>query len=219
MDGTAPLSVVATGFALGWGVAWVPGPINAEILRRGTRRGFGAAFVVGAGASCGDFCWALALSLGTASLARDFVLEGLLAVASSVLLGGLAIHFLRGGWRSLRAAGRGEEPPTGSPAFESRRGGWLLGFLAALTSPFNFAFWLGVAGNQAGVGAGTAGSLVFAASVVTGALTWCVVLSTASRLGAHLPGAWTDAALRFAAAAFLIVLALRTLDHLNSQDW
>ncbi len=210
MDAPAPLVLAATGFALGWGVAWVPGPINAEILRRGTREGFGAGFVVGAGASCGDFCWALALSLGAGSLAGSPGIRRGLAAASTLLLAGLAAVFLRGAWRSLRAALRGEEPPRGAAALESRSGGWLLGFLAALTSPFNLAFWLGVAGQQAARGAGPARSLLFAGSVVAGALTWCVALSAGSRLGARLPGAATDAALRATAAGFLLWMGGRT---------
>ena len=101
IDGPSPLALAATGFALGWNVAWVPGPINAEILRRGGRGGFGAAFVVGAGASCADFCWALAVSLGAGALAKAEGLRTGLAVVSVVLLAGLAALFLRGAWRSF----------------------------------------------------------------------------------------------------------------------
>ena len=210
MEPPDPLALAATGAALGWGVAWVPGPINAEILRRGARDGFAAAFVVGAGASCGDFLWALALSLGAGSLAESPAVQRVLAGTSAVLLAGLAFLFLRGAWRSLAAARRGEGAPPGPALFESRRGGWLLGFLAALTSPFNMAFWLGVAGQQAARGAGPGLSLLFAGSVVAGALSWCVVLSTASRYGARLPSAAWDAALRAVAAGFLLWLAART---------
>ena len=84
------------------------------------------------------------------------------------------------------------------------RGGFLLGFLAALTSPFNLAFWTGVVGQQAARGAGTGGSILFASSVLAGALTWCVALSASSRFGARLPGAAWDAALRAVAAGFLL---------------
>jgi len=206
----SPLALAATGFALGWNVAWVPGPINAEILRRGGRGGFGAAFVVGAGASCADFCWALAVSLGAGALARAEGLRTGLAVVSVVLLAGLAALFLRGAWRSLGYARRGEPLPAGGAAFESRRGGFLLGYLAALTSPFNLAFWTAAVGQVAAQGAGPGGSLLFAGCVVSGALTWCVVLSTASRFGAHLPSAAWDAALRAVAAGFLLFLAVRT---------
>jgi threonine/homoserine/homoserine lactone efflux protein len=206
----ALLPLFVTGFALGWNVAWVPGPINAEMLRRGAARGFLASFTVGCGASCGDFCWALAVSLGAGALSGAEGLRRTLAAVSVLLLLGLAALFLRGAWRSLGAARRGEPAPGGSKAFESGRGGFLLGFLTALTSPFNLAFWGGAVGQQAARGAGTGESLLFAASVVAGALTWCTVLSTASRFGARLPGAAWDAALRALAAGFLLWVAART---------
>ena len=203
-------ALAATGFALGWNVAWVPGPINAEILRRGAQRGFAAAFVVGAGASSGDFCWAMAISLGAGALAASEGIQRGLAGLSTLLLLGLGALFLRGAFRSMRAARRGEPPAEGAAAFESGRGGFLLGFLAALTSPFNMAFWLGAVGQQAARGAGAGASLLFAGCVVAGAISWCVVLSTASRFGARLPGAALDAALRGVAAILLLVLGVRT---------
>jgi threonine/homoserine/homoserine lactone efflux protein len=204
-------ALAATGFALGWNVAWVPGPINAEMLRRGARDGFGASFAVGAGASCADFCWALAVSLGAGALAESPAVRRGLGILSVVLLVLLGALFLRGAWRSARAWRRGEPAPSGSAALESRRGGFALGFLAALTSPFNLVFWAGAVGQVAARGAGPGLSLLFAGCVVGGALSWCTVLSAASRFGARLPSALADAVLRTVAAAFLLALAARTL--------
>ena len=56
--------VVGAGLLLGWSVAWPPGPINAEMIRRGLTRGFWPAYSVGLGACTGDFLWALAVALG-----------------------------------------------------------------------------------------------------------------------------------------------------------
>ncbi|HEU4393976.1 MAG TPA: LysE family transporter [Planctomycetota bacterium] len=198
------------GFLLGWNVAWVPGPINAEILRRGARRGFGAAFVVGLGASCADFCWAAAVSLGAGAIAGAPGLRTGLAWVSTVLLAALAALFLRGAWRSARAAARREPLPDGPAPLETRRGGWLFGFGMALVSPWNLAFWVGAVGQQAVRDAGAGASLLLAGGVVAGALCWCTVLSTASRFGARLPGPAWDAALRTVAAAFLLALGART---------
>jgi threonine/homoserine/homoserine lactone efflux protein len=209
IDSPAPLALAATGFLLGWNVAWIPGPINAEILRRGARGGFGAAFAVGAGATCSDFCWATAVSLGAGTLAGSPGVRGGLAALSTVLLLVLAGVFLRGAWRSLRAARRGEALPAGSAALESARGGFLLGFLTAFTSPFNLAFWMGAIGPVAARGAGPGIALFFGASVVAGAISWCLVLSAASRFGARLPGPYLDAALRTVAAGCLLWLGVR----------
>lgn len=207
-----PVGLVAMGVALGWNVAWVPGPINAEILRRGARRGFGAAFAVGAGATCSDFLWAMAVALGAGTLARNPPLLRGLGIVSVTLLLILAAFFLRGAIRSLRAWRRGEMThPGGDSRLDSRRGGWLLGFLTALTSPFNLMVWTGAVGPVAARGAGPALTLLFGLSVVVGALSWCVCLSTASRLGARVPGPAWDAALRSVAATFFVWIAVRTI--------
>ena len=68
---TTVAATLATGAVLGWSVAWPPGPINAEIIRRGLTRGFWSAFVVGLGASCADFFWALAVALGAGALCNQ----------------------------------------------------------------------------------------------------------------------------------------------------
>jgi len=59
----APL--VLEGFAFGFSVAWPPGPINAEIVRRALSRGGGPAFAVALGASSGDAVWALVKAVST----------------------------------------------------------------------------------------------------------------------------------------------------------
>ena len=41
------VSLALYGALLGWSVAWPPGPINAEIVRRGLSRGFWPAYGVG----------------------------------------------------------------------------------------------------------------------------------------------------------------------------
>ena len=69
-------TLAATGFALGWSVAWPPGPINAEMIRRGLSRGFWPAYAVGLGASTADFFWAPLLGLYTgARLGRIVTLK------------------------------------------------------------------------------------------------------------------------------------------------
>ena len=56
----AALATIGTGLLLGWSVAWPPGPINAEMIRRGLAGRHGAALALGLGACSGDFLWALA---------------------------------------------------------------------------------------------------------------------------------------------------------------
>ena len=66
---TSPLlPLLATGFLLGWSVAWPPGPINAEIARRCLAGGFWAGFSLLLGACSGDALWAVLVSLGVGLL-------------------------------------------------------------------------------------------------------------------------------------------------------
>ena len=68
MAEAALLPLAGYGLLLGWSVAWPPGPINAEIVRRGLSRGFRPAYGVGLGASTGDAVWAIAVLLGAGVL-------------------------------------------------------------------------------------------------------------------------------------------------------
>jgi threonine/homoserine/homoserine lactone efflux protein len=62
-------NTILTGLLLGWSVAWPPGPVNAEIMRRSASLrpgigGFWYAYKVALGAGCGDFAWALGVAMG-----------------------------------------------------------------------------------------------------------------------------------------------------------
>ncbi len=163
------------GFLLGFSVAWPPGPINAEMLRRALERGFWSAASVGLGASSGDFLWALAVALATAPLRRMAALEGFLAGGSALLLFWLGWRFMRSAWRSWRARGvKGTEGPVGR--FEGAQGGFLLGLVLACTSPWNLAFWFGVLGQSEGAAAWEA-AMALASGVVIAAVLWSLAWS------------------------------------------
>jgi threonine/homoserine/homoserine lactone efflux protein len=173
------LPLILKGLILGWSIAWPPGPINSEMIRRGLTRGFWPAYAVGLGACSGDFLWALAVTLGAGALANVPGVTTVLGVISLILLVTLAFTFFRHAIRGMR----GTLPP---PArLDSSRAGYLLGIGMALSSPWNIAFWLAVVGQQAGVALGFLSSLVLATSVVIGAATWGLFLCTAVRLGAR----------------------------------
>jgi len=192
-------------------VAWPPGPINAEIVRRGLSRGFGPAFALGAGASTADFLWAVAVTLGAGTLADLPGVRPALAVISLTLLLFLAWTYLSGAVRSWRH--RGTAADSTPSRFEGTRGGYFLGVSLALSSPWNIAFWLAVVGQQAGDVLSIARSLLLAASVVTAALAWSLVLSIGARLGARFANpSWeigTRAATGFVMLYFAIRLAIR----------
>jgi threonine/homoserine/homoserine lactone efflux protein len=202
------LALVAYGYVLGWSVAWPPGPINAEMIRRALTRGFSPAFGVGLGACSGDALWALAVILGAGFLVGPAA-RAALAWLSTALLFALAAVFLAGAWREARNRAADAAP---TPAAPGIRGSYFLGLAMALTSPWNLAFWLAVIGSASSQRHGIAGALIIAASVVLGAASWCLVLCTATtRLRLRFSGAAWALIARSATGLIMLGFALRGL--------
>jgi threonine/homoserine/homoserine lactone efflux protein len=216
-------ATLINGFILGWSVAWPPGPINAEILRRtllprSRGGGFWNAWQLGLGACTGDFLWALAVMAGAGALLNTPRVRLVLGVVSFVLLLLLAAMFARNAWRSLYASKRAEPPcENESASVQNKYGGYFLGLTIALTSPWNLGFWLAVIGGQQTVtrDAGFQNSLAFAGAVVLGAVVWTLVFSLAIKQGARVfarPGwqaatqAITSLLMLFFAAKLLLTL-------------
>lgn len=202
-------ALALTGFALGWSVAWPPGPINAEMIRRGLSRGFWPAYAVGLGASSADFLWALLITLGAGAVVGvPGVRTGMLAASTALLLV-LCGTFLRSAWRAWRAMREGR-PLVERRMLDSTRGGYVLGLTMALSSPWNVAFWIAVVGNaQTGDAKGLAPSLVLAACVVLAACTWGLVLCTAVRMGARFATPWWHVVTQGATGVLMLVFAVR----------
>jgi threonine/homoserine/homoserine lactone efflux protein len=165
-------TLILYGFALGWSVAWPPGPINAEMMRRGLANGFRAAVAVGLGACSGDALWAVAVTLGIGLVMGPTVCFVLMLVSTALLLV-LAALFFFGAWQAWRQHRATLPAPTPRPA--TARGGYFLGLGMALTSPWNFAFWLAVMGRPQALASGVAGAVTIAGAVILGALTWCII--------------------------------------------
>lgn len=202
------LLLVGQGLLLGWSVAWPPGPVNTEIVRRSLAFGFLPAFVVGAGASTADFLWALAVALGAGALAGLPGVRPALATVSFALLLFLAWTFLAGAWRSWRdhRSGRGPAPPG---RLDTTHGGYAVGLLMALSSPWNLAFWLAVIGQQGGDTLSVGRSMILAGSVVTAALAWSVVLAGGVRLGARFATPAWEIGTRAATGVLMLLFAAR----------
>jgi threonine/homoserine/homoserine lactone efflux protein len=165
-------ALAAYGFLLGWSVAWPPGPINAEMIRRGFAAGFRPAAAVGLGACSGDAVWAILVITGVGLLIGPATRFGL-GIASAVLLLVLAGVFLSAAWRAWR---NGQEPIATPTRVAATRRGYALGFGMALTSPWNLAFWLAVMGRPQNLDAGLSGALTVAGAVILGAGVWVLVL-------------------------------------------
>ena len=207
---TSPfLTPVLAGLVLGWSIAWPPGPINAEMIRRGLSRGFWQAWAVGLGACSGDFLWALGVALGAGAVIDRPAIRTVLGVVSIALLLLLAWAFGKGALEAARRH-RHHEPEPPPKALDSTRGGWLLGFGMALSSPWNLAFWLAVMGQQGKTSLGLTGSLLLAAAVVVGAAAWGLVLCSSVRAGARFAGPAWSIATPALTAALMIGFAVRS---------
>jgi threonine/homoserine/homoserine lactone efflux protein len=172
-------SLLLEGFVFGWSVAWPPGPINAEIVRRGIARGFVAAYTVALGAASGDALWAVSAATGAGLFFASATARFVLGIASTALLLVLAVIFLRGAWRELV---KDRSAPSIPRRFDSTRAGYGLGLSMSLTSPWNIGFWIAVMGRPELAGRGLVDSLVVAGAVMAGALSWCLVVASAVTL-------------------------------------
>jgi threonine/homoserine/homoserine lactone efflux protein len=203
------LVLIGKGLLLGWSVAWPPGPINSEMIRRGLSRGFWPAFSLSLGACSADFLWALGVTLGAGALAQIPAVNYALAAISFILLLVLATTFTKNalhGWRVLQSGEEVVRPPS---MFDSSRGGFLLGAGMALSSPWNIAFWLAVVGQQSGQSRGLGASVLLAAAVVIGAMIWGLFLCSAIRLGARFASPKWEIATNALTAALMLYFAVR----------
>src|SRR5450755_1745700 len=128
-------SVLLNGLVLGWSVAWPPGPVNAEMIRRGLQPkseggGFWAAWRIGLGACTGDFLWALGVSAGAGAIMNTPRVRIILGVVSLILLLFLAGIFSLGAWRTARKHIESNE--TINPKQRRRMPGYFLGLSFAL---------------------------------------------------------------------------------------
>ncbi|WP_285295564.1 LysE family translocator [Aureimonas altamirensis] len=178
LGSASPFSVALIGFLLGWSVAWPPGPVNMEIVRRGSLHGFWAGFSLCLGGVTGDAVWAIVIFAGTAALASVLLNSGILTLVSLSLLLLLAVHYLRQSLQDFIRWRRGEATVQ-VPRLESNRNGFLLGAILTITSPWSIAFWLGVSGliDHQGITASSITLLII--TIVLGAAAWGLVLSSA----------------------------------------
>ena len=85
------LSPLANGYILGCSVAWPPGPIHAEMIRRGLLPkdrggGFWSTWPIGFGACTGDFIWAFGFSHRNRQAATEAIAVVMLWFAIRLLL-------------------------------------------------------------------------------------------------------------------------------------
>lgn len=205
------LDLLATGYLLGWSVAWPPGPINAEVARRCLARGFWAGYLLILGASSADAVWAVLVALGAGVAFTTPGARNGLGVVSLVLLLALAALFLRGAWR----AARGVAGPARRLRFEGRRAGYFLGFAMAAASPWNVAFWLAAVGRPEMTQLGLRAMLIVAAAVIGGALSWGMLwCGSVVALHRGAGGKWWEVVTQAATGVLMLYFAAESMHRL-----
>jgi threonine/homoserine/homoserine lactone efflux protein len=212
-DAPALVSLLFTGFFLGWSVAWPPGPVNAEIVRRGLARGFWAAYGMALGGCTGDAVWALLVAFGASVMLMHDTARLVLWVVSTSLLFFLGLHYLIGAARAWYRHRRSDALVfERSARFDNAGAGFLLGMVLTLTSPWSIAFWLAVMGRAEVAAHGLAGALLLVLSVIIGAATWALILSgVVVMLRSRFNNPWWDVFTRAVTGLLLFYFAFRSL--------
>lgn len=159
---TTMAQLALTGVTLGLAYSAAPGVVNTETTRRGSARGFGAAFAVEAGALIGDMAWAVLALAGVSLTARFWPIQVTLG-----LVGGLFL--LRMAWLAAHDALFRRRPQSSAV---SGRGDFATGVVFGLANPVGLAFWSGLGGGVVASGATPLGVLLFLMAFFLGALLW-----------------------------------------------
>lgn len=188
MAEAALLGTMLAGVALGLSLAAPPGPVAVLMVRGTSQGGWARGVRVSLGATTADACFLLLALLGALAVLRD---RPTWLGAASLLGAAILLFFAYGSWKAARA-------PLGGAEEGGKRVGFVDGFLAAATSPFNLAWWVGpgtVLIASAGLG--------LVAGMFAGILAWVVLFCWAvAKLGQRVRGFQ-----RYVAYASAVVLA------------
>lgn len=182
---------VLLGIALGLSLAAPPGPMNALIARESGRHGVGAGIRVGMGAPVADVVFLAALLFGLRPFLDDPAWTRGAAAAGSVIMFAFA-------YTTWFPAGAQEDAPTRPATFGA-------GFVAALTNPYQVAWWLsgGFVFLEAQGGLGIGGLMV-------GIFGWVVAFAWLVAHGAQR-WSWFAEAVRIGSASLLSLFSVLLL--------
>jgi threonine/homoserine/homoserine lactone efflux protein len=205
------VEVLASGWLIGLAIALPVGPVITEIIRRGLRAGFLAAWLVGLGAAASHAILVSLTLLGMVALLDRPIWHAILGGAGILVLGYLGIDALRAG--------------TAPPAAEdvSRAGRpFLAGFSIGISNPITLLWFLTVGGAliAAHSGGGTIRlAVAFGASFICGVLCWDTVVASVAGYGRRWMGARTLKTLNVTAGLVFFAFALRLGWKLAQTVW
>jgi threonine/homoserine/homoserine lactone efflux protein len=197
------IEVVVSGWMIGVAIALPVGPVITEIIRRGLRAGFLAAWHVGLGASASHAILVSLTLLGVVALLDRPIWHAILGAAGILVLGYLGVDAFRASTHPPVADG---PAPPGHP--------FVVGFGIGIANPITLLWFLTVGGGliaaHSGGGMGRL-AVAFGVSFVTGVLCWDTVVAGLAGYGRRWMGAKTLKALNVTAGLVFFGFALRLL--------
>ncbi len=201
---------LAVGFALGFAVAAVVGPISLLCMRTVLRGSLAAGIAIGAGAAVIDAAYATLGSLGAGRLLEIEALRLAVGLLGCAVLAALGLRTL---WSSFRVRLGGESVQEVSSPWRA----FATSLAATASNPSTILSWGAVfaAASTTGTATGSGEAVALLAGVGFGTLTWFTALSLAlaaarPRIGPRLLPA-IDAGAGIGLLGFAGVLGWRTL--------
>lgn len=201
------------GVLAGYGIAVPVGAIAVLIVDVGLRRGFGLAFMAGAGAATADLLYAsLAMAAGEVLASALAPYSTGLRLASALALMALGVVGL---WRAWSRQGRGAER-SGDPAPAVRTNAHLriYGQFLGLTilNPLTFTYFSAlILGRRVGVALSVGGAVAFVAGAALSSLSWQTFLAGVGALANQRVSPRFQAATSVVGSLIVIGLGVRFL--------
>jgi len=205
------IEVVVSGWIIGVAIALPVGPVITEIIRRGLRSGFLAAWQVGLGAAASHAILVSLTLLGVVTLLDRPIWHAVLGGAGILVLGYLGVDALRASTLP---------PVANGPAAAGHP--FVVGFGIGIANPITLLWFLTVGGALiAAHSGGGMGRLAvgFGVSFVTGVLCWDTVVAGLAGYGRRWMGARTLKALNVTAGLVFLGFAVRLLWKLTQTYW
>lgn len=168
---------LGTSILLGISLAAPIGPLSIEIIKRGLRRGFTAAFSVCLGGAAGDLFYLLLTFFGLAPFMTMPVVRVSIMILGSMVLIYFGVQNILDGFKKRLFVDTEEA---------SGRNAFILGFTLAVINPMSVVWWLGVFGAVMGSlppESLTISALIGHLGIILGVLVWSLFLSTVLHFG------------------------------------
>ena len=204
------VEVVLSGWMIGVAIALPVGPVITEIIRRGLRAGFLAAWQVGLGAAASHAILVALTLLGVVTLLDRPIWHAVLGGAGVLVLAYLGVDAFRASTHPPVAGG---PAPAGHP--------FVVGFGIGIANPITLLWFLTVGGAMiaAHSGGGTGRlAVAFGVSFVTVVLCWDTVVAGLAGYGRRWMGSRTLKALNVIAGLVFLGFALRLLWKLTETQ-